>query len=67
MLLTTRSHCSFSKESKSTHQIGAFTTFGIGPRNCIGMRFALLEMKMTIIELLRHFRIITTPDTKVRP
>ena len=55
----------FSKENKSSHPVTAYQPFGVGPRNCIGMRFAQLEIKMTLIEVLRNYRITTTPDTKV--
>ena len=40
--------------------------FGYGPRNCIGMRFALLEAKMALIEIFSKFRIVLAPETKVR-
>lgn len=55
----------FSKENKSSHPVAAYQPFGVGPRNCIGMRFAQLEIKMTLIEVLRNYRITTTPDTKI--
>jgi cytochrome P450 len=55
----------FSKENKSSHPVTAYQPFGVGPRNCIGMRFAQLEIKMTLIEVLRNYRITTTPDTKI--
>lgn len=29
--------------------------FGVGPRNCIGMKFALIELKMAICKILINF------------
>ncbi|EDV95416.1 cytochrome P450 4ae1 [Drosophila grimshawi] len=32
--------------------------FSAGPRNCIGQRFALLELKTIVIRMLRHFELL---------
>ena len=32
--------------------------FGAGPRQCIGMRFALIEMKILLTRLLREYTIL---------
>nr|CAB3235838.1 cytochrome P450 CYP3-like member 3 [Phallusia mammillata] len=44
-----------------------FQPFGAGPRNCIGMRFALIEMKMAISKILLNFEVDMCPDTPEPP
>ncbi len=39
------------------HPEGAFMPFGLGARVCIGRRFALLEAKGILYEMIRRFRI----------
>ena len=40
----------------------AFTSFGLGPRNCIGMKFALQEIKFSLVKLLKKFEIAPGPN-----
>ncbi|KAF2894416.1 hypothetical protein ILUMI_11756, partial [Ignelater luminosus] len=49
----------FSKNAAKKFPFG-FIPFSAGPRNCIGQRFAMLEMKSVLSELLRNFEILTT-------
>ncbi|CAL1686496.1 unnamed protein product [Lasius platythorax] len=42
----------FLDENKKSFNINAYVPFGLGPRMCIGNRFALLETKVMIFNLL---------------
>ena len=42
----------FTPEAIQARHTHTFLPFGDGPRNCIGMRFALLEVKFGIAQLL---------------
>ena len=43
----------------------AHMPFGFGPRSCIATRFALLEAKMALLELLKKYTFVRAPDTEV--
>ncbi|RNA38412.1 cytochrome P450 3A29-like [Brachionus plicatilis] len=36
----------------------AFMAFGNGPRNCIGMKFALIELKIALVKLIMNFEFL---------
>ena len=55
----------FSPEEKAERHSLAHIPFGWGPRNCIGMRFALLEAKLTLISVLRKYKFVRAPETEV--
>jgi cytochrome P450 len=37
--------------------------FGQGPRNCIGMRYALLALKIAFVFMLRKYRLVPCSKT----
>ncbi|KAL5280710.1 hypothetical protein ACFFRR_004616 [Megaselia abdita] len=43
----------FSEENKHNIPVNAFMPFGIGPRMCIGNRFAIMEMKALLFYLMK--------------
>lgn len=47
------------------HDVDAFIPFGIGPRSCIGNRFALLEVKLLVFHILKNFEIVPVKKTPV--
>ncbi|XP_055589833.1 cytochrome P450 9e2-like [Uranotaenia lowii] len=57
----------FSDERKGSIVNGTYLPFGIGPRNCIGSRFALSEVKTIIYHLLLNFSLERTSKTEVPP
>ena len=55
----------FSEENKHNINMDAFLPFGVGPRNCIGSRFALMEVKAVIYYMLLNFSFEITSKTKI--
>ncbi|XP_021957657.1 cytochrome P450 9e2 [Folsomia candida] len=55
----------FSQENKEKINTYAFLPFGQGPRNCIGMRFALTEVKLAIAQLVHNFDIEPSKRTLI--
>ena len=55
----------FSDENKKTRDSAAFLPFGIGPRNCIGMRFATIEVKLILTTILSKYRLVPCDKTPV--
>lgn len=55
----------FSPENRKNINPYAYIPFGIGPRNCIGNRFALMEVKALIFKILCHFEIVPIKRTQI--
>ncbi|KAJ0175189.1 hypothetical protein K1T71_009330 [Dendrolimus kikuchii] len=54
----------FSVENSANRHPCAYMPFGVGPRNCIGMRFAQTQSRVCIAKLLSKFRIEPSKNTK---
>ena len=55
----------FSKENQDKIHPMAWLPFGAGPRICIGLRLAVVEMKFALIRILQKYEFKTCPDTEV--
>uniref|UniRef100_A0A672IWW1 unspecific monooxygenase n=1 Tax=Salarias fasciatus TaxID=181472 RepID=A0A672IWW1_SALFA len=55
----------FSKEKKQHINPYSYLTFGIGPRNCLGMRFALAAVKLALVEILQSYSFSVCEETEI--
>lgn len=53
----------FRPEEVAKRHPFSFLPFGDGPRNCIGMRFGKMQVRVLLIALLRDYRFTLTPKT----
>lgn len=55
----------FSDENKHKIDAGVYQPFGMGPRQCIGNRFALMETKILFYSFLEEFKIVPYEKTQI--
>lgn len=55
----------FTPEAKANRHPFVYLPFGAGPRSCVGMRLAQLEIKMALVHVFRRFNIVACSETKV--
>ena len=55
----------FLPENRDQIKPYTYLPFGIGPRNCVGMRFGLLETKLALAKIITKYKFVKSPNTQV--
>ncbi|XP_065369654.1 cytochrome P450 6g1-like [Calliphora vicina] len=57
----------FSPANKKLLNPLTYLPFGDGPHNCIGSRLGLLQVKVGLVHLLKHYRVQVCAETVLKP
>uniref|UniRef100_A0AAY4DNX4 Thromboxane-A synthase n=1 Tax=Denticeps clupeoides TaxID=299321 RepID=A0AAY4DNX4_9TELE len=55
----------FTPEAKASRHPFVYLPFGAGPRSCVGMRLAQLEIKMALVHIFHRFSVEPSEETQV--
>jgi cytochrome P450 len=57
----------FTAERSAARPKGAYFPFLMGPHQCIGSEFALLEMRLVVARVLQQFELSLVPNQAIHP
>lgn len=55
----------FDSEEKKNRDPMKWLAFGDGPRNCIGLRFGMMQARIGLVALVQNFEFSISPETSV--
>lgn len=57
----------FDSEAKMKRDSMTWLAFGDGPRNCIGLRFGMMQVRIGLVTLLNNFEVLLDKKTQIPP